>query len=46
MQSNEILATYKSNLEASKIEGLNPNTIKYRILKGITKDGILFRYSV
>jgi len=44
-KTNELLATYQSNLEASKQENISPNTLKYRILKGIIKENILFKYT-
>ena len=42
--TGEIITVYNTNREAADAEKLVPNTIKYRIQKGIVKDGILFRY--
>jgi hypothetical protein len=43
-ETGKIIRVYTSNAEASDMENMNKNTLKYRIEKQIIKDGILFKY--
>lgn len=44
IKTNTVLKVYDSSLQAAKAENISPNTLRYRIQKGIVTDGILFRH--